>query len=326
MEPYKREGDSQTISVPFPWNESSKASLKNHFILKNVFTDIFMSPRLPEPLDTFKPFIDTLVVNYTLYSPADTGIKSRTTTKFVHVINDSLFRKQSDITAIVNTWPDSLRVKVDIEVPVGTRLRAVNDLQPGDADYAKYIGRMNIKAVNTVRMNAVLHWQVDDTTSIDLGSGRFEVPQALRYFNKMDRKLASFNMDAYNNTNVYMDIYALVAPKNSSRIIDSLDSLPTNRVWAMISDTALARQKGFVSFLGTRGVRIPPRNSTIGSKVELNDWQLRAILGADSCAWRWIAHFLPKGADALHDSDYIKIDSWLRFEGDNNMDSLLIWE
>ena len=326
MRAYKRAGDTETISVPFPWNESSKDSLRNNFELQNVFGDIFFRPRLPEPQDTFRPFIDTLIVNYTMYDPVSPSIHSDTTTKFIHVINDSLFRQQAVLTDIVNNWPDSMRLKVDIEVPVGTRLRAVTDLVPTDPDYNKYIGRMMIKALTTVRMNAVLDWKVNDTANLDMGTGKFAVPQALRYFNKMDNRKFQFVMNAFNNTNVYMDIFALIAPQSK---INALDTLSVNETWSLISDTTLAGARGYVSFLGPRGIRIPARGRIDSSSVDLNDSQIKTILGSDTCGWRWQARFLPFSpvhSDALHDTDYIKINSWMHMEGDNNMDSLLVWE
>jgi hypothetical protein len=324
MEPYKRPGDTQTVAVPFPWNKSSKDSLRGNFILKNVFGDIFFKPMLPvATADTFQPFIDSLKVNYTLYNPLDTSVNSSTAAMFTHLINDSLFRQRTSLTDIVNDWPDSMRMKVDIEVPAGTRLRAVTDLKMTDTDYSKYIGRMMITAVTTVRMNAVLHWEVLDTANLDMGSGKFPVPEALRYFNKMENRIFSYNMSALNNTNVFMNVYALVAPYN---LIRALDTMSVYETWQLIADTALAKQRGFVSFLGTEGVKIPPRGGTRANDIVLHEDQITTILGSDTCGWRWQARFLPKPADALHDTDYIDIRSWMRLEGDNNMDSLLIWK
>ncbi|MBN1129925.1 MAG: hypothetical protein JXA71_13110, partial [Chitinispirillaceae bacterium] len=142
-------------------------------------------------------------------------------------------------------------------------------------------------------------------------------------FNKMDRKLFSYNIGAYNNTNVYMDIFALAAPYH---LIDTLDSMSVNETWRLIQDTSLARSRGYVSLLGTKGITIPPRRSVNADTIVLNDWQISQILRSDTCGWRWQARFLPKPSDALHDTDYIKITSWMHLEGDNNMDSLLIWK
>jgi hypothetical protein len=323
MESYKRAGDTETVAVPFPWNKSSKDSLRDNFVLKNVFGDIFFKPKLPVPLDTFQPFIDSLKVNYTLYNPLDTSVRSSTEAMFTHLINDSLFRQKTNLTDIVNDWPDSMRMKVDIQVPAGTRLRAVNDLVSTDPDYNKYIGRMMIKALTTVRMNAVLHWEVLDTANLDMGTGKFPVPEALRYFNKMERRIFSFNMNAMNNTNVFMNVYALLSPYKKMR---ELEAMSVNESWRLIADTSLAKQRGFVSFLGTQGVKIPQRGSAQASDVRLNEDQIATILGSDTCGWRWQARFLPKSPDALHDTDYIDIRSWMHLEGDNNMDSLLIWK
>ena len=182
---------------------------------------------------------------------------------------------------------------------------------------------MMIKALTTVRMNAVLDWEVKDTANLDMGTGKFAVPEALRYFNKMERRVLNYNMRALNNTNVFMNVYALVAPYN---LIHALDTMSVNESWQLIADTALAKERGFVSFLGTEGVKLPPRGEKRASDIALHEDQIATILGSDTCGWRWQARFLPKPADALHDTDYIDISSWMHLEGDNNMDSLLIWK
>jgi hypothetical protein len=319
MEPYNRKGDTQTVAIPFPWNKECKDSLRNRFILEMVFGDIFLESRVPA-----RAFIDTFNITYKMFTPtvSPLAICSSSTT-FLNIKDSALFRNQVDITKIVNLFPDSACITADINIPRGTRIRAVNDLlDRTDPEYNKYMGRMIIKGLTDVRMNAVLHWQITDTASLDLGTGKFPVPEALRFFNKMERRLFSYNMNAYNNTNVYMDIFALVAPYS---LIDSLDSMSVNETWVLIQDTVQARAQGYVSFLRTQKIKIPPRDSTEASNIILNDWQIGQILGSDTCGWRWQARFLPKATDALHDTDYIKINSWMHMEGDNNFDSLLIW-
>jgi hypothetical protein len=320
MSPYAHKGDTQTVAIPFPWNKDSKDSLRDNFTLEKVFGDIFMTPHLPTGA-----YIDTFNVSYKLWPAVNTPQAICTSsTSFIHIEDKKVFRTLTDITKIVNLWPDSVRLTADLRIPRGTKIKAVNDLVlTTDPDYLKYMGRMNIKANTDVRMNAVLHWECADTANLDIGTGKFGVPKALRYFNKMDRKQFSYNLKTYNNTNVYMDIFALLAPHN---LIDTLDSMSVNETWRLIQDTALARSKGFVSFFGTRGIKIPPRDSTLASNIVLNDWQIDQICGSDTCGWRWQTRFLPKSADALHDTDYLKINSWMHLEGDNNMDSLLIWK
>jgi hypothetical protein len=130
-------------------------------------------------------------------------------------------------------------------------------------------------------------------------------------------------MSAINNTNVFMNVYALAAPYDK---IHALDSMSVNESWQLIADTGLAKQRGFVSLLGTEGVKIPPRGGESASDIVLHEDQIATILGSDTCGWRWQARFLPGPADSLHDTDYIDIRSWMHLEGDNNMDSLLIWK
>jgi hypothetical protein len=320
MEPYVGKGDTQTVAIPFPWNKESKDSLRNRLILEEVYGDIFLKTNVPG-----KSSIDSFDVSYSIWPAVNPPqAKCTSSTRFVDVVDEKQFRHKTDITNIVNLWPDSAYLTADVRIPRGTRIRAVNDLlDRTDPDYNKFMGRMTIKGITDVRMNAQLRWRTIDTANLDLGTGRFPVPGALRFFNKMERRKFSYNLSAYNNTNVYMKIYALFSPYG---LIDSLYSMSVNETWRLIQDTALARSQGYVSFLGPKGITIPPRREVNLDTVALNDWQIGQILGSDTCGWRWQARFLPKASDALHDTDYIKVNSWMHIEGDNNMDSLLIWK
>lgn len=325
MKEYRREGDTAKVGVNYPFNSSTIDSLRGHFILNKVIGDIFLTPKLPDSnfSQPHRAYIDALGIGYTLYSPLDPLARCQTDTIFTNVWNNKHFRQQSRIDSLLNRWPDSLYVLVRVNVPVGTRVRAVNDLSFGDPDYGLYMGRMNIKAITTMRTNLVLDWRVVGTANLDLGVDTgWTVPGALDYFNRMSNTSASFNMNILNNTNVYMRLYALAAP--SPRIHD-LKVMRTDSVWLMIRDTARSHQAGYVSFLGPQGVGIPARGTRAREKFTLSQWQINRILSADTVAWRWEAQFLTMNSDALHDTDFVYIQSWVHLEGINNMDSLLVW-
>ncbi len=328
--PYVREGDTAKVGVNYPFNSSSIDSMRGKFFFKHVIADIFLTPKLPDVSlgQNRRAYIDTLGVRYMIFSPFDPQVKDSASAKFVNVWNDKHFRQSTRIDTLLNKFPDSLHISVRVSVPYGTRVLAVNDLQnPLDTDYGKYMGRMNIKAITTVRTNIVLDWLVADTTNLDLGvDTTWAVPSQLAYFNRMENSSASFNMKVLNHTNVYMRLYALAGPDS---LIHNLRAMRTDSVWMMITDTALGHQRGYVSFLGPQGIGIPARGIRANEKFSLNQWQINQILGSDTCAWRWEARFLPfrpvAHADSLRDTDFVYIQSWVHMEGINNMDSLVMW-
>jgi hypothetical protein len=129
-------------------------------------------------------------------------------------------------------------------------------------------------------------------------------------------------MNTLNKSNVYLNLYALMA---SHAHMNALDSLPLDSVWAYIGDSGKAHQAGYIDLLGSNGVQIPARNGTAVDTVVLSEWQIDSILESDSAGWRWEARFQTMGSDALSDTDFIRINSWMHLVGNNNMDSLLIW-
>ena len=323
---YRRSGDMATIEMPFPFSRESKQSLRANFTLKQVLNDLYFTAILPDSnfAQPTRAYLDTLGIDYTLYSPDDPLITAGASTKFVNVINNKCFRTETNITDIMNLWPDSLCIMENIYVPVGTRVMAVNDLRnPLDTDYNKYMGRMYISARTNARTNMVFGWEVGpDTVKLELGYGTFKVNDVMKYFNRMENSMASIDMNVFNHTNLYMNLYGLAgSPSN----MDSLQNMPSDTVRQLIRDTASAHQRGYISLLGPRGIRIPARNGTASNRVVLSKWQINEMLKDTSCGWRWEAEFLPMAADTLADTDYVFIQSWIHLEGVNNMDSLLIW-
>jgi hypothetical protein len=329
MIPYIREGDTVKVEVPFPFNKSAKDSLKNNFILQKVLANIYLTTKLPDsnPQQPHGAYLQNMGVRYMIYNPAAPQTKVSCSTNFVNIVNNAHFKQRADITNLVNQWPDSLRIAVKVVIPAGTRVRAVNDLPSTDPDYGKYMGRMKIRAITDVRTDIFMDWEVADTTNLDLGvDTAFAIPKGLKYFNKMLDTKAGFVLDVTNHTNIYMTLYGLAAPDSLRR---SLYNMSTGRVWELLRDPAQAKDLGYVSFLGSQGVRIPARGRRVIDSVILDQWKINQLFSSDTTAWRWQARFLPYNPaprpDALIDTDYVEIHSWMHLEGINNMDSLLIW-
>jgi hypothetical protein len=326
---YHRAGDTAKVKVPFPFNEDSKDSLRGKLRLKQVVSDLFFSARLPDSGNgqPDQAYIDTLKVGYTLFNPENPFTPPTTSfPTFTHVVNKKHFRDVTDITSIINDWPDSMYIAEQITVPVGTEVLAVNDLQnPRDSEYIKYkfMGRMNIAGITTQRTNIMLGWDVVDTAKLDLGVGTFKVSKDLKYFDRMEDVKASLTMRMLNRTNLYMRLYTLVAPGPRIRL---LKNMSFDSVLTLARDSGLAHQHGYMCLLGQKGISIPARGARDTSFIELKPWQIDSMFKYDSCAWRWEANFLPMPADTLRDTDLVYIQSWVHMEGINNMDSLLTWK
>lgn len=318
MEPYVRSGDTQKVFLDVPWNRSSLDSLRGRFLLQRVSGEITADPQLSDSLS----YIDSMKVNFVIYSPESLAVKDSASATFTHVCNDSIFKRSIDITNVTNIFPDTIYIVSKMIIPSGTKMRIRNDLSSSDPDGSKYIGRMRIRLDNKYFLNSDLDWIVKDTVIMDLGSGTFEVPEILRYVKKLDDAKAWFNALIANQTNLNMYLHALLAPRSK---MDELDSIDGNRFTFLLNNPDSARASGFIHFLGTEGIYIPKRDSTYANEVFWDTPALDSIVSSDTCKWRWQLRFVPGNRDALRDVDYLKINSSLRVSGINNMDSLLIW-
>lgn len=315
MEEYNRSGDTSKIAINPPWPKASQDSLRGRFILKNVSGDVQVKPFMPD-----SAFIKAMNVKFIVYPLDSISIKDSSNTLLTDVNKDSTFHRSINLTKTTNCFPDTFQVTAKIKIPVGTRMKVVNDLNSNDPNFARYIGRMRINLKTKFFFNADLDWEIRDTVKMDLGSGKFEVPQELRYLRKLEERKATFIAKIKNESNLNMFLYALLAPKSKMKALDSIDG---NRLTFLINHPDSATALGFVNFID--GVFVPLRDSTIIDTVVWDHKELEPIVSSDSCSWRWQLRFLPKSRDALKDVDYLRINSALRLEGINNMDSLMIW-
>jgi hypothetical protein len=80
-----------------------------------------------------------------------------------------------------------------------------------------------------------------------------------------------------------------------------------------------------------QGLLVPPRTKDSTSYVDLSDAELTKILNADVTSWRWEVRFLPQydngvkvtTYDALNNTDYLKMNSWIHIEGVNSVDAIM---
>ena len=327
MIPYQRTSNLSTIPVNLPWSKAVTDSLRGHFILQQVLAKVRTNIGIPPGA-----FIDTVHVAYEVASVTDPTIKSDSAMVLNHVTNDSVYYRSIDITKVVNNYPDSINVKVALTVDSGTAIRLVNDLtNPTDPDYPKYIGRMILHGHFNYNLVAPLWWTVADTTIMDLGGTKVDLSGGsglLNTINDMTDRHATFNVKVTNFTNVYLRLYAL-ATTDSSKIGPLVDT--TNAAYIntnQFNDLINQPTTGFFDLLGN-GLLIPPRdsNTAIENTITLTDQELGQISGAKTMGWRWEVRFIPQPAggiapDALLNTDWLKLNSWIHVDGVNSIDSL----
>ena len=311
---FDKTSDTQTVEVPFPWPKANQDSLRGRFILQRAQATVNLNLSMPD-----SAFLDSLKVRFRVLA-AKFPDSVDTTMAFGVIKNDTAYRRNLMITPVVNNFPDSVKIVTHVKVPAGTRIRAINESDI----YGKSIGTMVVKAFVDYRMNAYFDWVVVNPFTMDLGADTFTIQEKeVRAFRRMQNRSLAFAIQAINHSNVDIRLYALFA-SDSLRKRLYVDSLALNQVNALISDTTgKAERVGLVNLLGPQGVLIPRRDSVANNSVALNDSQLQQILSTNKGSMRWVARFLKSSRDSMTNVDSITINSKIRFEGVNNMDSLM---
>lgn len=319
VKPYSTTSDTEKVAIEMPWGETSSDSLRGRFILQNVYSDVGF-----RTIASKNSYIDSVNFLLDIFIPDSPSCKSSASNQFTNVQNDSKHRCLVDITDIINQYPDTICMVSTMYVPRGSRIISVNDLQVSDPDYSDYIGKMIIGIAADYRLNARLDWEVVKTVNMDLEGETFPVYEAFRYIRKLDQKNVDLELKIKNSSSLDMSLYALIAPQH---LMDSLDSMAANQAFHLMINEGEAEKYGFVNFLGTEGLAIPSKSkdSMYIDTIHWDQQQLETILSSDTCSWRWFLQIKEQDRNALHDTDYIHIDSWLHIEGINNTDSLIIW-
>jgi len=328
MEKFQRASDSSRIPVNLPWPKSVTDSLRNNFVLQKVLAAVRTRINMPEGA-----FIDTVRIKYDISSITNPAARVSSQTELLNVTRDSLFYRPVEITNVVNDYPESLQIKLELSIPSNTKVRVVNDLTNAtDPDYTKYIGRMILKGEAEYQLLAPLCWSVVDTAIMDLGGIESDISGAsgaVTPLAKMTDKHASFNIQVTNNTNIHLRLYALAATDsaNISKLVDTANPayLNTNQFYYLLFHPTA----NYINILGNNGLLIPPRDSLASTTntISLSDQDLSKILSAKKMGLRWLIKFMPqptggKVPDALFNTDWIQLNSWIHIDGVMHIDSL----
>lgn len=316
---YEKQSDTQKVAINLPWNNSVKDSLRGRFILKKVWGDILLRTIMAE-----RAFLDTLKIDFVAFAPESINVRDSVSTSLVNVSKDSLFLRTLDVTNVTNLYPDTIAVVLKLHIPKGSKVRIVNDLDIHDPHFEDYVGRMIVKVAANYRLNAKLDWEVRAPANMELGSHRYKLFDALRFFRKMNDRKATFEIWLRNNSNLNLSLFAVAA---TDEMMNTLDSLDMNTLYTMVRTPISPADSWYINLFGDRGIILPGRHPEreYYNKIELDNEELEKILRADSINIRWWVQFNPQERDAMLDTDYVEIKSRFNFSGINNSDSLVIW-
>lgn len=327
-ENYERESDTEYVRIDYPWNESAIKSLRGKLYLQKVLANIAIEVELPDD----RAYLDSMRIHFEAALDSPQIVQTGDTT-YTNIRNDSILRYSIPITNLVNAYPDSVAVSVQITVPDSTEALIVNDLrivEEGTGVLNDKMGSMTVKAFVDYNLDAFFDMEVRDTAILPLGTSEFKVAKWMDMIGKMEDREAGFNMYVTNFTNLHLRLMGMITPgipADTLEAWDSLGVLPFDTVAAILAKEGEAESRGYVNFLGTRGIYVPPRNATRtdSSFVTLNDSQMDAIFSDSINGILWQVRFLPYEtvhADALADTDWVKINSWIHVEGTQNTDSV----
>lgn len=315
-EPYTQDSDTEFISIPYPWDSSAIASLRNGFRLDSVMAQVDVTVGIGDD----QAYLDSMDVFVQLFAAAAVpavACSLRTTLSNVH--NGATYRRSINITPLINVFPDSVGVLATATTPAGAEVLVVNDRDTAS------VTRMTLAINSAYRLDAYIDYHTDTIVPFDMGYGDFDMVGATRLLSKMEERRVSAILDISNHTNVNVSLFGLMGP-GEKRF--ALDSLSTDSVSKLVEVAGIP--DGFINITGPSGVMIPSRNQTHRDTILLDDHQLEAMLECDDCetaGWRWLLKFAAQPLrDHLNDTDYIEINSKFRIEGIQNTDSLLIWE
>lgn len=322
-------GDDTTwVEVEWPWMESGKDSLRDKFFLDSVMAEIEVTMKMPD-----SAFLERYEMETTMFAKIG-GITQPDTVMYIDTLenvgNDSVYIGRFPIKKLVNRFPDSIGMFIKATIKEDTKIRVINDGDP----LSPQLGEMSIRAIADIKMNAFLEWHVNQRATLDLGAGKFEIdPDAVGMFRKMEDREISFNSRIIDSTNINIKLFAIMALDSVN--IAHLDSMTSDEVYTFINNnsariynsTFLVDTSNFVNLFGPEGIEIPKRGDTITNSVVLNENTINKVVWAEKGMWRWMLQFQQQlTSDALSDTDFVYIQSWLHFEGINNFDSLLIWK
>jgi hypothetical protein len=290
-------------------------------------------------------YLDTVFLDYYLWDPASPASVTSGRDTLLDVKNDSVYRLPVDLTDLINQYPDSLMGAFRAAIPVGSEVLIVtDDITAGKFDA---LGRMTVNVDAHYQINIGLGYRVTRTTTLPLGTQKMDLG-GYAMLSKIEEPLARMDLNMTNHTNVYTRLRCLMAPEELAPRFDTLDN---NYLSGQLDQNTPVTTGGYINLLGSGGVVIPSRGGFAANQIVLTEAQLDAVFrardsgrvfidcdtvdGVFECETETLERYESKAAmywemqlnqmpsDALHDTDFVRINASFYLEGIVNTDSLI---
>ncbi|MBD3243549.1 MAG: hypothetical protein GF331_23370 [Chitinivibrionales bacterium] len=312
-------------------------------------------------IDDKDPVLGEVYIEYALWNPADNSVPRRVvsgTDTLRSATGNQVHRFTVDAQDILNQLPDSIEATFRATIPSGAEVFLVTDRVPYGVTTSSdsVFARMNIYVDLQYKVNLRLSYQVTQPTPLNLGANTFTL-KGYSAATKLTDRSASLIMNITNNSNQYLRLKALMAPEELALGFKDLDETYIEQQLVEPGVTS----DGYVNLLSPEGLRIPPRGQSYHNDIALTDEQLETIfkarqsgrtvvedldstwdnaqvppvfLGMDTtratyeayesrAGWWWRIELEQQDAvDALHDTDWVEINSAIYVNGVVSTDSL----
>ncbi len=316
--------DTESVPIPFPWNGSANDTLRRHFTLTGAAAEMAMTVVLPDStlLSPRRASFDSLDMTFEAFTRATPRANAAARVTLQNVVNTTTAQASIPVDTVLNQSPDSMYIVRTLVIPANAHFCMVNELtNPAAPSYNLWMGEMMLGIACNASMKAALNWQGTDTGIFDLGRGVCNLPRPRRAVAASDGLHLTAGMQVANQSGMGITFHALIAPRQYQ---GALFALPADTLFAVVADTARAHRSGFIDIFGSPGTIAASDSSTIGP-VNLSQWQLDSLLGADSAVFRYIARVTVPVADTLPGSGSVQVIPTLYYNGTSTLDSLLIW-
>lgn len=325
METFERESDTQDVPVDYPFDSSQIEQMRGKFFFDSMMVDVAIKILLPG-----RAYMDSVDLTFELYDPADPLRNATVRQKYGRMKNDTVFSQTFNVTSLVNTWPNTLKVRAHALVPKGTEILVINDsVVVGSLVDTTVLGRMTIRGALKYRVKPFFDYRVTSPATIVFGNGGSFDVKGTSAARKLIEPEGTLDMSVENHTNLHVKLRGLIAPDTNG----SGDNVCRDTLLKELSVDSLLKlvstyhpdrlPGGYINILDTMGLYIPARGQPVfANNIRLTEPQLRTFLDSKKAATIWLLTFMQNGRDALVDTDFVNINSSIKVRGIMSTDSL----
>jgi hypothetical protein len=320
---YERPGDTVSVPVEYP------------SFLNSMSVNILVTTRMPDTA-----YLDTVFLGYSLWDPAnplditsgrDTLLKAR---------NGSVYGLSVDMTAFINRFPDSLMGAFRTAIPAGSEVQIISDSFPS--------GPFDALSRMTVNVDAQYNLQ---STALPLGTQKMDLGYVM--LSRLEEPQARMDLNMTNHAGLDLRLLCLMAPEEKAAGLDTLATNHANYLSDQLTQPGIT-SGGYINLLGPGGVAVPGRGGSRNIQITLTEAMLDSVfkargfthLGPDGdsirvfedwevdtlgnsvatydtlysryesrAAMYWQMQLDSTGLDALHDTDFVRINGSFYLEG-----------